>query len=65
MRKNLRKFRATAINGNGDTFRFTFFNENWSGIDNEAKTALDKIVAADALHQKNGPWRHQNIDTAA
>lgn len=65
MTQHKRLYRATAINDKGDTFRFVFMAFNWSGIDALASARLAEVVSEDALHQKNGPWRHQNIDLAA
>jgi hypothetical protein len=61
----MKKFRATAFNEKGFTFTFFFKNENWVGIEDTARLALDLLVEADPLHQKNGPWNFRNIDVSA
>lgn len=61
----MRTFRATATNGKGLTFQFSFRSANWCGIEEAARRALDEIVAADPLHQRNGPWTARGIDVGA
>lgn len=58
------RFRATAFNGNGDTFQFWFCNPNWNGIYEVAQKALDDAVEKDAMHKKYGPWHFRNIDVS-
>jgi hypothetical protein len=60
----MRRFAATAVNGQGLTFRFTFPADNWVDIEQIARRHLDQVVAGDELHQKNGPWQPTNIDVA-
>lgn len=61
----MRKFRATATNEKGDTFQFFFHNYNWCGIQEVANNALKKVVDADSIHKKHGPWVASQIDISA
>ena len=49
-----------AYNAHGDTFT----NPNWNGIEAAARRALDRTVATDGLHHKNGPWQFRAIDVS-
>lgn len=55
-------FHATATNKNGKTFVFFFLNVNQLTTEEAAKAKLDKIVAADPLHQRHGPWFVDSYD---
>ena len=58
----MRTYSATARNGSGLRFSFTFEAYNWNGIQDVADCKLAEVVAADELHQKNGPWKATHID---
>lgn len=61
----MRKYSTLAKNGEGLSFIVFFYNENWGDIENVAQKAVDAAVAADPLHQANGPFSATSINVAA
>lgn len=59
------RFRATATNADGLRFAFSFSAVNWCGVQEAADAALKRIVDADDLHQRHGPWTASGIDVGA
>ena len=55
-------FHGTATNKKGDTFVFFFSNVLGITTEEAAKAKLDRLVAADPLHQKYGPWHVDRYD---
>lgn len=62
----MRTFKATAFNKDNLTFSFTFVAEGWGAdLQEYARAKLDKLVDADEMHKRYGPWDFRGVDVAS